>query len=67
LLPPGATGGGGFAEFDPATHAMLTLHHGTREWRPGFPPFLHQDSPIPVENPVAELQSYLAEFTESQL
>jgi hypothetical protein len=39
-------------ELDPATHGMFTAQRGERDYVPGFPPFVRQNPPTPVDNPI---------------
>ncbi|HTE49568.1 MAG TPA: hypothetical protein VK698_01760 [Kofleriaceae bacterium] len=55
----------GFFEMDPASHGMLTRGHGERRYEVGFPPFVPREEPEEFDNPIVQLQAYLAEFAES--
>jgi hypothetical protein len=50
---------------DPASHGMLTRRRGGREYEPGFPPFVPRAEPEEFDNPIVQLQGYLADFAES--
>jgi hypothetical protein len=55
----------GFFEMETASHGMLTRRRGERRYTPDFPPFEMRDEEQTFDNPIAELQAYLAEFAES--
>jgi hypothetical protein len=50
---------------DPATHGMLTRQRGERTFEPEFAPFIELPAPIPVDNPIEELQDLVGHFAES--
>ena len=57
--------GSAFFELDPASHGMLTRGHGERKFRIGFPPFDGLPEPEEFDNPIVQLQGYLAQFAVS--
>jgi dienelactone hydrolase len=50
---------------DPATHAMYTAQQGMRSWVPGFPPFMKQQPPIMITNPVETAHALALSFIDS--
>jgi hypothetical protein len=50
---------------DPATHSMYTTQQGTRAWMPGFPPFVKQQPPITITNPVGTAHALALSFIDS--
>lgn len=55
----------GFFEMETASHGMLTRRRGERRYMPDFPPFVPREEDEAFDNPIVELQAYLAEFAET--
>ncbi len=57
----------GFFELDPASHGMLTIRNGHRNYAIGFPPATPLADTEEFDNPTTELQTMLADFAESYI
>jgi len=54
-----------FVQVDPATHGMLTRSSGERQYEADFPPFTPLAEPLPVTNPIVELQTLIVELADA--
>lgn len=65
LASAGAAVTAAWAVLTPATHGMQTGHADTSEFEMSFPPFVRRPQPMPIANPIVEVQRMTAEFADT--